>query len=187
MSFDLPPLLHAIPRNVYTAIGLPLALGMASGLITRSSVNTWYPTLRKPAGEPPRLAFPIVWTSLYFGMGLSSYILQQYVDRSIPLTALNENARFALKLYWLQFGLNMAWTPLFFGAKKTLVALVDILLLTPTVYALTYWAYKADPRTAIAFVPYSIWTSYASYLNGAIWWLNFGGGSKGIGRARKLN
>lgn len=187
MSFDLPPVLHAIPRNVYTALGLPLACGMASGLVTRSSVNTWYPSLRKPAGEPPRLAFPVAWTSLYLGMGLGSYVLQQYVDRAPAFTALHENAAFAVKLYWLQFGLNMAWTPLFFGARRTGLALVDILALTPAVYALTYYAYKVDPRTAWAFVPYSLWTSYATYLNAAIWWLNSGPGSKGIGKARKLN
>jgi benzodiazapine receptor len=112
---------------------------------------------------------------------------QQYVDRAPTFTALNDNANLALKLYWLSFGLNMAWTPLFFGAKKVGAALIDILLLTPTVYALTYWAYQVDPRTAIAFVPYSLWTSYASYLNLGVWWLNFGGGSAGIGRSRKLN
>ena len=81
----------------------------------------------------------------------------------------------------------MAWTPLFFGAKKTLLALADILLLTPTVYALTYYSYQVDPRTAIAFVPYSLWTTYATWLNAGVWWLNFGGGSAGIGRSRKLN
>jgi len=130
--------------------------------------------------------FPIVWTSLYSGMGLASYILQQYIDRAPPFTALSDNAIFALKLYWLQFGLNMAWTPLFFGAKKPLLALADILLLTPTVYTLTYYAYLVDPRTALVFVPYSLWTSWASYLNAGVWWLNFGGGSAGIGRSRKL-
>ncbi len=81
----------------------------------------------------------------------------------------------------------MAWTPLFFGAKKTLAAFVDLLVLTPTVYALTYYSYQVDPRTAIAFVPYSLWTSYATYLSGSVWWLNYGGGSAGIGRSRKLN
>ena len=40
MPIELPQILHAVPRNVYTAVGLPLAFGMASGLITKSSVNT---------------------------------------------------------------------------------------------------------------------------------------------------
>lgn len=66
-----------------------------------------------------------------------------------------------------QFALNMAWTPLFFGARLPLPALFDIALLSPVTYVLTAQAYKIDPRTAIAFVPYCAWLSYATYLNGA--------------------
>jgi hypothetical protein len=40
-------------------VGIPLAFGTLSGFITRTSVKTWYPTLVKPAGEPPKWAFPV--------------------------------------------------------------------------------------------------------------------------------
>jgi hypothetical protein len=46
------------------------------------------------------------------------------------------------------------------------IALIDIGALTTSVYALTYEAYKVDPRTAWAFVPLSAWCSFATYLNG---------------------
>jgi hypothetical protein len=97
----------------------------------------------------------------------------------------------------VQFALNMAWTPLFFGLRLPLPALFDIVPLTGVTYTLAAVAYKVDPRTAIAFVPYCAWLSFATYLNGSffsffdvflplsrssprffrsasIWWLNGG-------------
>ncbi|GAA5862729.1 hypothetical protein JCM1840_002654 [Sporobolomyces johnsonii] len=172
MPVELPALFYAIPRNPAVAVGLPLAFGMASGLITKNSVNTWYPTLRKPAGEPPRWAFPTAWTFLYCSMGLASHLIIKNFDGALPGSALKTTADLALKLYWGQFGLNMLWTPLFFGLHKMGLALADISLLTPTTYALAYQAYQVDPRTAFALVPYCAWLSYATYLNGATWYLN---------------
>ncbi|CEQ40111.1 SPOSA6832_01701, partial [Sporobolomyces salmonicolor] len=190
MPVELPALFYAIPRNPAIAVGLPLAFGMASGFITKNSVNTWYPTLKKPAvshlvintseldecvtdeldlrnqGEPPRWAFPAAWTFLYCSMGLASHLIIKNFDGALPGSAPNVTADIALKLYWGQFGLNMLWTPLFFGLHKLGLALADISLLTPTTYALTYQAYKVDPRTAFALVPYCAWLSYATYLNG---------------------
>lgn len=43
-------------------------LGSSSGLITKSGMVNWYEFLIKPAGQPPRLAFPIAWTLLYASM-----------------------------------------------------------------------------------------------------------------------
>ncbi|GAA5955991.1 hypothetical protein JCM10213_006528 [Rhodosporidiobolus nylandii] len=174
MPVQLPSLFYSLPRNPAVAVGLPLAFGMASGFITQSSVKTWYPSLRKPVGEPPRWAFPTAWTLLYLGMGYASHLLINVHDAAPAGTALKAAADYAIKLYWSQFALNMAWTPLFFGAKKPLAALFDISLLTPLTYVLTSKAYQLDPRTAYALVPYCAWLTYASYLNASIWWLNGG-------------
>lgn len=43
MSVNLPNILLEIPRNVYTAIGFPVALGLLSGSQTRNVVDgNWY-------------------------------------------------------------------------------------------------------------------------------------------------
>ncbi|GAA6004212.1 hypothetical protein JCM10207_002485 [Rhodosporidiobolus poonsookiae] len=174
MPVVLPSLFYDLPRMPAVAVGLPLAFGMASGFITQRSVNTWYDSLRKPVGEPPRWAFPAAWTCLYLGMGYASHLLVNVHD-SAPLgSALRAAADTAIKLYWGQFALNMAWTPLFFGARAPLVALLDISLLTPLTYLLTAKAYELDPRTVYVFGPYCAWLTYATYLNGAFWWLNSG-------------
>ncbi|GAA5877468.1 hypothetical protein JCM8547_001082 [Rhodosporidiobolus lusitaniae] len=174
MPIDFPPLFYSLPRNPAVAVGLPLAFGMVSGLVTRTSVKTWYPTLNKPVGEPPRWAFPVAWTSLYLAMGYASHLLVGVYDAAPSGTILKAAADTAIKLYWAQFALNMAWTPLFFGLRKPLAALFDISILTPLTYALTSKAYKLDPRTAWAFGPYCAWLTYATYLNASIWWLNGG-------------
>ncbi|KAI5481176.1 hypothetical protein MNV49_005611 [Pseudohyphozyma bogoriensis] len=172
-SFTLPPVLLAAGRNPVVAVGLPLALGWASGLITKTSIKTWYTPLQKPPGNPPPVVFPFAWTTLYASMGLASHFLVKAYDQQLPGTALKDTASLAIKLYWGSLVLNYAWTPLFFGLKQTAVALADIALLTPTVYALTYFSFQVDPRTIFLLAPYSAWLTFATYLNGGIWYLNF--------------
>ncbi|GAA5851657.1 hypothetical protein JCM9279_002534 [Rhodotorula babjevae] len=183
MSFTLPPILLQLPRNPAIAIGLPLVLGMADGQLTKSSLKSWYPALRKPAGEPPRWAFPVVWTALYAGMGLASHVLVKALDTAVIGSPMSRLAMSALKLYWVQLALNMAWTPLFFGLRNPTLGLLNILPMTATTYALTAKAAQVDPRLSLVFVPYCAWLSYASYLNAGIWWLN--GGKANVDKAKK--
>lgn len=55
--------------------------------------------------------------SLYAGMGWAAHIAVKALDTS-PRLAVREAASASLALWYAQFALNMAWTPLFFGAKK---------------------------------------------------------------------
>jgi hypothetical protein len=108
-SFELPAVLLAINRSSILAVGLPILLGFGSGFITRSSIPTWYRPLIKPPGEPPRLTFPIAWTLLYASMGLASHFLVKAYDNASPGSG--KPAMNALELYWIQYALNLAWTP----------------------------------------------------------------------------
>jgi len=170
-SLWIPTFAASIPRNPILAVGLPILLGSTSGFITQTSVNTWFPTLRQPPGEPPRILFPIAWTALYASMGYASHLLIRASDTSSSRDV-REAAAKAVTLYWIQLGLNMAWTPLFFGLKQVELALLDIVLLTGTTVALTVSAYKADPIAGYLLTPYVAWLGYATYLNGGIWYLN---------------
>jgi len=77
MPVQLPSLFYDIARNPAVAVGLPLVFGMSGGFITKTSVNTWYPTLKRPAVEPPRWMFPVAWTLLYASMGPSLFLLSE--------------------------------------------------------------------------------------------------------------
>ena len=52
-----------------------LAVGYLSGMVTRTSITTWYPTLVKPSFNPPNWIFAPVWTSLYVMMGVAAGLI----------------------------------------------------------------------------------------------------------------
>lgn len=59
--------------------------------------------------------------SLYAGMGWAAHVAVKALDTS-PRLPVREAAATSLVLWYAQFALNMAWTPLFFGAKKVRMA-----------------------------------------------------------------
>ncbi len=143
---------------------LCLAVAALGGAATASSVGNWYPTLAKPAFNPPNWIFAPVWTALYFMMAVAGW----RVWRSDGL----RRARWALTLFALQLALNLAWSILFFGMHSIGAALIEIvvLLLAILATALAFW--RRDRAAGMLFVPYAAWVAFAAVLNAAIWRLN---------------
>jgi benzodiazapine receptor len=173
----IPELLLDFARRPITAVGIPLTLGVLSGLPTSGVVKgLWWKTLHKPIAQPPNVTFPIVWPLLYISMGYASHVAAKALDAA----ASNETTAaldLGLKLYYAQLGMNFAWTPLFFMAKQTGLALTNISVLTGTTYYLTKLLHDAtDGATTWYLAPYCAWLTYATYLNGSIWWMNKGRG-----------
>lgn len=137
-----------------------LALGTASGLLTVGGGGSWYQSLVRPPGTPPPWIFGPVWSVLYLMMGVS---LGRLVHRG---------AKLAILIFVLQFILNLAWTPLFFGMHAITSALVVIGLIWLGILATIRQARKVDGFSAVLLVPYWLWVSYASYLNAGFFWLN---------------
>jgi len=80
--------------------------------------------------------------------------------------------RRALALWWLQLGLNAAWTPVFFGARRTGVAAVVVGSLVPAVAATAAASAQVDRPAGLLYAPYLAWSTYAAALNLEIWRLN---------------
>jgi tryptophan-rich sensory protein len=74
--------------------------------------------------------------------------------------------------WWLQLGLNAAWTPVFFGARRTGAAAVVICALLPAVAATAAASARVDRRAGLLYSPYLAWSTYAAALNLEIWRLN---------------
>ncbi|KFM77967.1 Translocator protein, partial [Stegodyphus mimosarum] len=145
------------------AIILPHVGGITAAFITRKEVKTWYETLRRPSWRPPNWMFAPVWTSLYTGMGVASYLVWKHGD------GFQGPAKLPLILYGTNLILNWAWTPIFFGAHKKGLALAEILVLWGTVGACTYTFASVNKTAAYLMVPYWAWLSLASALTYCIW------------------
>ncbi|KAJ3523236.1 hypothetical protein NM688_g8761 [Phlebia brevispora] len=195
--FILDPhsILLAVPRNIVTAVGLPLAGGFYSGSYTGTVVRgKWYnvrvfsvlPTLHWsadcaqnlifPPGRPanPGRVFPIVWGTLYTAVGLASYYAYEAYENSYMTEDLNAASK-AITLYYVQLGLNFLWTPLFFVKKQTTLALADCALLTGTSIYMTKLLHGiSGGKTTWFLAPYCGWLLYATYLNAGVVYLNRG-------------
>ena len=156
--------------NKYTRIAVfvatCIAVGYLSGIVTRSSVVTWFPTLIKPSFNPPGWLFAPVWSFLYVLMGVAAGLVWNRIENDRP------NVRKALVYFIIQLALNALWSLLFFGLKNPLLALVEIVLLWLMIYETYLKFIKIDKIVGYLFVPYILWVSFATVLNASIWWLN---------------
>jgi benzodiazapine receptor len=142
-----------------------VSIGYLSGMVTRDSINTWYPTLEKPIFNPPNWIFAPVWTLLYIMMGVAAGLVwTSNADEKVIQKALG--------FFAIQFGLNALWSYLFFGLHNPLLALAEIVLLWLMIWETYNQFKKIDKIAGFLFIPYLAWVSFATILNASIWWLN---------------
>ncbi|MDQ5930285.1 MAG: translocator protein [Bacteroidota bacterium] len=152
--------------KILTLVVTCLAIGYFSGLITRSSIITWYPTLTKPSFNPPNWIFAPVWSLLYCMMGVAAGLVWDYIDFEKQKTTQ------ALNFFAIQLGLNALWSYLFFGLMNPMLAGIEIIVLWLFIYE-TYLKFsKINKIAGYLFLPYLAWVSFATVLNLSIWWLN---------------
>ncbi|RKS26739.1 tryptophan-rich sensory protein [Flavobacterium endophyticum] len=144
-----------------------LAVGYFSSLVTRTAVESWFPTIQKPSFNPPNWLFAPVWTTLYIMMGIAGGLVWHEIDSSRK-----EEVKKAMKFFAIQLALNALWSYLFFGLKNPLLALVEIVLLWLMIYETYIKFVRINKFSGYLFVPYLLWVSFATVLNASIWWLN---------------
>jgi benzodiazapine receptor len=160
---------HQWPKAIKNLAKLIFCLGLAHGagligLLTGGSPNHWYETLVKPPGTPPGFVFGIVWPVLYTMMGFALFL---FVRR-----AQGRERRNGLVAFAVQWGLNAAWTPLFFYWQWPLFALLDIIALLVIAGFMIMWFNRISRPAAALLIPYVAWILYAGYLNAGFVWLN---------------
>ena len=135
-----------------------LMLGFFSGMVAGSGPgNPWFDDLVKPAIYPPPAAFGIVWSILYVMMGLALSLIVS--ARGAPGRGV------AIAMFGVQLLLNLAWTPLFFGAHQITAALVLIAVLDVLVIVTIVLFRRIRPLAAWLLLPYLGWILFASALN----------------------
>ncbi|MCW1885107.1 tryptophan-rich sensory protein [Luteolibacter flavescens] len=140
-------------------------LGGLGGYITASSIGSWYVNLERPPGTPPNAVFGPVWSALYAMIGTSLALIWHRAPAGPA-------KRGALVAFFIQLALNLAWTPVFFGAHQLAAALVVIVLMILAIVVTIVRFRPLDPLAAGLLVPYLLWVCYATYLNAGFMVLN---------------
>ena len=148
----------------FVCVLIPITVGSIASLITRDGMNA-FQMMRQPVLAPPDWLFPVVWTILYFLMGVSSYLI-------MISEADKKTKERAILLYEYQLAVNFLWPTFFFHFEWYLFSFFWILLLWVLVLLMISSFWKIDKRAAVLNIPYLLWLTFAAYLNLAIWWLN---------------
>lgn len=135
-----------------------LLLGFLSGAASGSGAeNPWFAALEKPGLYPPPVTFGIVWSLLYVMMGLAA---------ALVASAWGARGRaLALVMFLIQFALNLAWSPVFFGLHEMrwalyLLGVIDVAVLLTLVL---FWRVRWQAGALL--LPYLAWVCFASLLN----------------------
>ena len=135
-----------------------ILLGFLSGQYAASTAgNPWFAALAKPAIYPPPAAFGIVWTVLYALMGFA-----------LALVCAAWGARYrmpAILAFALQFALNLAWSPVFFGEHQITTALAILVVLDVAVLLTLVLFWKVRRIAGLLLLPYLAWILFATVLN----------------------
>ncbi len=151
-----------INKTLIISVLIPLIVGLISYLLSMKGVAN-FDMLKKPFLAPPKFLFPIVWTILYGLMGYSSYLI--YESNCYHTSS-------CLLIYIVNLFLNFLWTPIFFGLKLHLFALIVIILLVLVIVYMIFCFLGINKKAALLQIPYLLWCLFATYLNFMFYLLN---------------
>ena len=148
-------------KNLSLVVFVVLVLGGGLLIGYATLPGEWYALLAKPPFNPPNWVFGPVWSLLYILIAIAGWRTWRLQPEST-----------AMKAWVVQMVLNFLWSPTFFGAKLTGLALVVIVLLLASILLFIARVWASDRLSGWLFVPYAAWVAFATLLNAAIWRLN---------------
>jgi translocator protein len=164
----LPEISVPPPRNGWLALAgwILLLAGMGAVVGIVFDPNGWYADLLKPTWNPPSWLFGPVWTLLYIAMAAALWLVRREPD-------IDEDLRQrAVALFAIQFLLNLAWTPLFFGLHSPGLAFLEICVLWIALLWTMLMFGRIRALAGYLLLPYLLWVSFALVLTGTIWLMN---------------
>jgi len=144
------------------------ATAIIGGLASRPAQSAWYQALRKPAYQPPRQSFPIVWPILYADIAAVSAATLDDLDRH----GQREERRNYVVALITNLVLNGSWSWLFFNRRKLGASAIAAAALTVSSADLTRRAVGVRGRRAAPLGLYPLWCAFATVLSTHIWALN---------------
>ncbi len=135
-----------------------------TGSVATDVDSRWYRKRELPPWQPPRLAFPLVWTTLYADIAVTSAASLTRLRRTDPRAA----RRFGIAL-GVNLAANAGWSVLFFRARRPSLATAGALALAASSADLARRAATADRAHGVALAPYAAWCAFATALSADIW------------------
>jgi benzodiazapine receptor len=154
-------------RSVLVLAGFLVACFAVAGVggwFTSMGMPGWYMSLEKPSWNPPSWVFGPVWTTLYVLMAVAAWQVWRQAGPG--------GAAAALTLFFVQLGLNLAWSGIFFALRSPGWALVEIVLLWLAILGTASLFFRHSTLSGTLMIPYLLWVTFAAVLNGAIVRLN---------------
>ena len=124
-----------------------------------------YQEINRPILSPPSIVFPIVWSVLYFLMGIAAYRI--YMNNKA-----NKKDYNGYFYYLVQLLVNFLWSIVFFNFRLYGISFILIIILLILIIITTIKFFKVDKIAAILMIPYILWVSFESYLTFYIWMFN---------------
>jgi benzodiazapine receptor len=142
--------------------------GIIGSVFTFQNIQDWYnPILVKPSFAPPGSVIGIIWTILYFLMGVSLYLLwTDYEEKK------DNRYKTVFMLFAVQLIMNAAWSFLFFEIQSPFSGLIGIVILWILIMATIIKVNEVNRNAALLLLPYILWVTFAGFLNFTIWQLN---------------
>ena len=156
---------HSYPK-LALVFWIALVLGLGSSMALFFAPDAWFQGLAKPTWNPPNWLFGPVWTVLYVLLGISAWMIRRNTTSSAA------DRTYAMRLFFLQLVLNLAWTPIFFGLHQPALAFFEICMLWLAALWTALAFGKISSNAGYLLIPYLMWISFALLLNGTIWLLN---------------
>ncbi len=86
-----------------------------------------------------------------------------------PKTELRKKA---VAIFCIQLFLNFCWSFIFFKFQLLGLAFIEIIFMWVSIVTMIIIFFEINKKAAIMQIPYLLWVSFASVLNGSIWFLN---------------
>lgn len=150
------------PRSLLLLAGfLMLVIGVGAFIGTQSTPGLWYASLDKPPFNPPSEVFPPVWFTLYVLIAIAGW-------RTFMLDGMGA----AMGIWIVQMILNWLWSPAFFMAENLWLGVAVIIPMLIAIFGFIANRWDRDRVSALMFIPYAAWVSFATLLNLSLALLN---------------
>ena len=132
-----------------------------------SASSRWYKSLNQSPLTPPSWVFPIAWTILYALIIASGVV---FLSATTTISAGVRSVGFFY--YCAAWVLNLLWSQIFFRYQRPDISFVIIMGMLAFIALNIRAFYPVSRLAAYLLVPYMLWVSFATYLNGYILFMN---------------